>query len=117
MNKKNISIIIGYVILSILLIITTNTLFQLQTDFRIMNNFIGYTIHVLSINNYEKGYDAFDLKELVVGKEKGFCESVDGFWNEQTRECLKINEKYCRLITGGMEINNETNEMGNCIIK
>lgn len=117
MNKKNILIITGFVILIVLLLGTYLALFNLQKDFRIMDNFMGYTIHVLSIKNYEKGHDAFDLKELVVGKEKGYCESVEGFWNESTRECLNIHERHCRLITGSMEINNETGKMGNCILK
>lgn len=117
MNKKNILIILGFVILGTLFATTLFALYELQNDFIIMNNFIGYTIHLLSIKNYENGQDAFDLTELVVGKEKGYCEAVQGFWNEETRECLHIHEKHCRLITGSMTLDEQTGKLGNCILK
>ena len=85
-------------ILLTLLIATSFTLSNAQKELRLIHNFMGYTLHQLSIKNYEKGHDAFDLKELVVGNEKGYCEAVEGFWNEETRECLNVHEKYCRLL-------------------
>lgn len=117
MNKKNILIITGIGILFTLLIITSIALVNTQKELRLLDNFVGYTIHQLSIKNYEKGYDVFDLKELVVGNEKGYCEAVEGLWNEETRECLNIHEKYCRLITGSIKIEDESGKMGNCILK
>lgn len=107
----------GFVILSVLLIITAITLHHTQNDFRIFTNYIGYVFHVLSIKNFQDSKDHFDISELVVGKEKGFCESVDGVWVEGTRECLNISEKYCRVITGSMTVEQETNKFGNCILK
>ena len=117
MNKKNILIITGFVVLSVLLIITSISLHQTQNDFRIFTNYIGYVFHVLSIKNFQDSKDHFDISELVVGKEKGFCESVDGVWVEDTRECLNISEIYCRMITGNMTVEQETNKFGNCILK
>ena len=117
MNKKNILIITSFAILIGLLIITNITLYQTQNDFKLFSNYIGYTLHVLSIKNYQDSEEQFDISELVVGNEKGFCESVEGFWVEETRECLNISERYCRMITGSMTIDQETNTMGNCILK
>ena len=104
-------------VLSVSLIITSITLYQTQNDFRIISNHIGYVFHVLSIKNYQDSKDQLDISELVVGYEKGFCESVDGVWVEGTRECLNISEIYCRMITGSMTVEQETNKLGNCILK
>ena len=117
MNKKNILIIIGLGVLLTLLVITSFILSNTQKDLRIFNEFYGYTFHQLSIKNYQKGYDTFDIKELVVGNEKRYCEIVEGFWDKKTRECSNIDERYCKLITGSMAVDNEAGKMGNCILE
>lgn len=88
-----------------------------QKDFRLYSNYMTYTFHVLSIKNFQDNQEQFDVAELVVGNEKGYCESIEGFWNEDTRECLNVSEIHCRMITGSMINDKETGKLGNCILK
>ncbi len=119
MNRKNILIIMGFLALISLLAITSISLQNLQNDFRLFNSYVGYIFHILSVKNFQdnQGQGQFDVAELVVGNEEGFCESVEGFWAEDTRECLNITERYCRMITGSMTIDEETGKLGNCVLK
>lgn len=114
--KKNLLIITGFVILSALLIMTSFALFNAQKDLIIFTDFTSYTLHVLSVKNYEKGHGEFDLKELVVGNERGYCRAVGGFWDEESRECLNVDERYCRLITGSMIVD-EDDKTNKCILE
>ena len=102
-----------------LLLIISFALFNAQKELRLFSNYVGYTFHILSVKNFQnnQGAGQFDVAELVVGNEDGYCKSVDGFWVESTRECLNISERYCRMITGSMIIDEQTGKLGNCILK
>lgn len=90
---------------------------ELKKDFRILDNFVGLTLFNLSVKHHQNTGVPLYLDELVAGNEESYCNTVDGTWNGQTRECLDISEKHCILITGSVVLDGESGKAGRCIIK
>ena len=115
MNKKNILIILAFIILSSLLILYAITLYQTQQEIIIMNKIFGLTLHIFSIKTFDLTGQGIDYAEIVRGNEAQFCEAINGFWNEDTRKCHNVSYENCRIITGTMIEDQESNETS-CIL-
>ena len=111
LNKNYILLLTILIILSVLLVFHSIALNSSQLEAKHTNQILGITLHLFSIKMYELTGNGIDYAEMVQGNEDRYCEAIEGIWNEDSRECLNISAKNCRLITGTMVESLNNNEL------
>ncbi len=117
LNKKDVLIIAGFVVLTGLLIQSLSTNAEMLNDSVVTGAITNLVISHLSIKNYENTGEPYDFVGLVAEYKSAYCNVIEGTWNEQTEECLGASEKYCRLIGGSTNFTGEPGKTGQCILE